>query len=261
MSSNTWMPLEVASRTSLCQLSLWRAVEAQHVVATRPLVDSRQEQELLETLLERDKPPVPAAVTAAGLDYLLYTPFRYPPPRGGSRFRAYTDPGVWYGAERIRTACAEVGYWRWRFVTESAGLRRLDAVPHTIFQAMVYATTVDLRLQPFRRDSPFWNDPADYSTCQAFARIARNARVQLIRYRSVRDPQHGGAGAVLEAAAFLGMIGVRRRQTWFLSVDRERASWMRAGAHRTASQAHEFTFDEFGRPRRARARRDDPAPA
>ncbi|HEX4050392.1 MAG TPA: RES family NAD+ phosphorylase [Steroidobacteraceae bacterium] len=254
MSSNIWTPLEVASKATLCQLPLWRAVEAQHVVATRTLVDSRLEQELLEALLERDKPAVPAAVAAAGLDYLLYTPFRYPPPPDGSRFRAYTDPGVWYGAERIRTACAEVGYWRWRFVTDSAGLRRLDAVPHTIFQAMVYATAVDLRAQPFRRDHPFWNDPADYSSCQAFARVARTARVQLIRYRSVRDPQHGGAAAVLDAAAFMGIVGVRRRQTWFLSVDRERASWIRAGSHRATSQSHEFTFDEFGRPPRVRER-------
>ncbi|HTT03761.1 MAG TPA: RES family NAD+ phosphorylase [Steroidobacteraceae bacterium] len=264
MSSNTWTPLEVASRTTHCQLPLWRAVEAQHVVATRTLVDSRQEQELLEALLERGKPTVPPRIAAAGLDYLLYTPFRYPPPPRGSRFRAYGDPGVWYGAERIRTACAEVGYWRWRFVTDSVGLRRLDAVPHTIFQAVVYATAVDLRAPPFRRDQPFWNDPADYSTCQDFARVARTAQVQLIRYRSVRDPQHGGAGAVLDAAAFMPAIGVRRRQTWFLTVDRERASWIRAGTPRTASQAHEFTFDEFEWPpqprARARARQADPGP-
>lgn len=265
MSSNIWTPREVASSSTLCQLPLWRAVEAQHVVATRTLVDSRQEQELLETLLERDKPAVPPPVAAARLDFPLYTPFRYPPPPGGSRFRAYTDPGVWYGAECIRTACAELGHWRWLFVTDSLGLRRLDPVPHTIFQAVVNAVTVDLRSRPFRRDNPFWNDPVDYSTCQDFARVARAAQVQLIRYRSVRDPQHGGAGAVLDAAAFFDSIGVARRQTWFLTVDRQGASWIRAGTHReapqprAAPQAYEFTYDAYGRP--PRARRDDQGPA
>src|SRR6185437_16630623 len=247
MSFITCTPLEVASRTTLCQLPLWRAVEAQHVVATRTLVDTQQEQELLEALLERDKPRVPAA--AAGLDYLLSKPFRYPPPREGSRFRGYTDAGVWYGAERVRTACAELGYWRWRFVTASAGLRRLDAVPHTVFQAMVYASSVDLRVQPFRSDQPFWSDPVDYSVCQAFAQVARTAQVQLIRYRSVRDPQHGGAGAVLDPAAFVGSVGVSRRQTWFLSVDRERVEWVRVGSQPGAPQAYEFTFDADGKPR------------
>ena len=57
-------------------------------------MDSLAEQELLESLLEQSKPPVPGA--CAKLDYLLYTPFRYPPSHYGSRFRSYADPGVWY---------------------------------------------------------------------------------------------------------------------------------------------------------------------
>jgi hypothetical protein len=260
MWSTTWTPRAVASEARLSELTLWRAVEAQHVVATRALVDSRQEQELLESLLERDKPAVPPA--AAGLDYLLYTPFRYPPPApAGSRFRAYTDPGVWYGAELVRTACAEVGYWRWRFLTDSSGLQRLDAVPHTIFQASARGGAVDLRAQPFKQDWPNWADPVDYTACQAFGRVARSAQVQLIRYRSVRDPQHGGAAAVLDAAAFRGTGGVRRRQSWFLTVDRERASWVRVGAHRASPQSHEFTFDELGKPAAARLRPGDPGAA
>jgi hypothetical protein len=238
MSCTIWTPREVESEACERELPLWRAVEAQHVVATRALVDSVHEQEVLEALLERDKPPLP--LTAQGLDYLLYTPFRYPPQTAGSRFRAYTDAGVWYGAERIRTACAEVGYWRWRFVTDSDGLRRLDAVPHTLFQARVRGSAVDLRLKPFRQDDSYWNSPIDYAPCQAFARLARDAQLQIIRYRSVRDPQHGGAAAVLDPRAFGATGGVRRRQTWFLTVDRERASWLRAGSQ----QAHtlEFTF-------------------
>lgn len=236
MSSTTWTPRAVVSEASECELALWRAVEAQHVVATRALVDSVHEQEVLEALLERDKPPLPPA--AQGLDYLLYTPFRYPPTTIGSRFRAFTDGGVWYGAERIRTACAEVGYWRWRFVTDSEGLRRLDAVPHTLFQARARGSTVDLRVAPFRRDNTDWNSPTDYAPCQALARAARTAQVRIIRYRSVRDPQHGGAAAVLDPEAFYATGGVRRRQTWFLTVDRERASWLRAGTY----QAHALEF-------------------
>lgn len=260
MSSITWTPPEVVSRTRQLELPLWRAVDAQHVIATRALVDSRQEHELLEALLERAKPAIPSA--AAELGYLLSTPFRYPPAREGSRFRAYFDPGVWYGADQLRTACAEVGYWRWRFVTDSVGLRRLDAVPHTIFQAVVRGGGVDLRRQPFRQDWPHWLNPVDYTPCQEFARVARIAQVQIVRYRSVRDPQRGGAAAVLDAESFLGTGGVRRRQSWFLSVDRERASWVRVGSHQAQSQAYEFTFDARADLPAARgSRRADRAPA
>src|SRR5665213_3469566 len=177
MSSSTWTPHAVASEAALGELSLWRAVEAQHVVATRALVDSLTEQEVLEALLEHAKPLVPAGAT--GLDYLLYTPFRYPPPRYGSRFRGYTDPGVWYGADAIRTSCAELGYWRWRFVTDSRALIRLDGVAHTIFQAIARGGGVDLRVKPFVRDHKAWGELDDYRACQAFARTTRMAAVQI----------------------------------------------------------------------------------
>lgn len=238
MSSTTWTPHAVASESKACELTLWRAVEAQHVVATRALVDSLAEQELLESLLEASKPRVPRA--CAGFDYLIYTPFRYPPPSRGSRFRSYGDPGVWYGAEAVRTSCAELGYWRWRFVMDSRGLTRLDGVPHTIFQAVVRGRAVDLRQKPFVRDERTWRDQNDYDGCQALARVARAGEMQIIRYASVRDPEHGGCGAVLDCRAFSGTGGVRKRQSWFLTVDRQRASWIRSGARSTAT--FEFLF-------------------
>jgi hypothetical protein len=220
-------------------VTLWRAVEAQHVVATRALVDSLAEQEILESVLEASKPPVPAQ--CAGFDYLLYTPFRYPPPSGGSRFRSYDDPGAWYGAEAVRTSCAEIGYWRWRFVMDSHGLTRLDGVPHTVFQAVARGKSVDLRKAPFARDESMWGNPENYGACHAFARTARAAGTQIIRYASVRDPQHGGCGAVLDCRAFSGTGGVRQRQSWFLTVDRQRASWVRSGTRSAAT--FEFLFE------------------
>ncbi len=108
MSSTTWTPRALASESAAFELALWRGVEAQHVVATRALVDSRAEQELLEQILEDNKPAIPSE--CAGLDYLLFTPFRYPSSAYGSRFRDVTDPGVWYGAETVQASCPEAGY-------------------------------------------------------------------------------------------------------------------------------------------------------
>jgi hypothetical protein len=238
MSSSTWTPPAVASDSKNYELTLWRAVEAQHVVATRALVDSLAEQEILESVLEASKPRVPPE--CAGFDYLLYTPFRYPPSSRGSRFRSYDDPGVWYGAEAVRTSCAELGYWRWRFVTDSHGLTRLDGVAHTVFQATARGKSVDLRKEPFARDAALWSNPGDYAACHGFARVARAAATQIIRYASVRDPEHSGCGAVLDCRAFSGTGGVRHRQSWFLTVDRQRASWVRSGTRTAAT--YEFLF-------------------
>ncbi len=114
MSFNTLTPAAVSSEARPWAAPVWRMVEAQHIASTMKIVDNDAEQDLLETLLEGSKPAQPASALA--LDYLLATPFRYNPLRGGSRFRAITDPGVFYGAESVRTASAELGFWRWRFL-------------------------------------------------------------------------------------------------------------------------------------------------
>ena len=51
MSCTIWTPPALASEARSLQLALWRAVEAQHTVATRVLVDSQAEQALLDRAL------------------------------------------------------------------------------------------------------------------------------------------------------------------------------------------------------------------
>ncbi|ATE60200.1 hypothetical protein CCZ27_09760 [Thauera sinica] len=192
------------------------------------IVDDAAEQDVLEALLETSKPPRPPL--AADLDYLLATPFRYDPRRGGSRFRAATDPGVFYGAEQVRTACAELGYWRWRFLRDAVDLPRLEPVAHTAFRTRLSALAVDLRQPPFAQDAGRWTDPADYGATQAFARVARDAEVEAIVYRSVRDPEPAWCVAVLTPAAFAQPRPDPVTQTWWLAVQQDGVVWRREGA-------------------------------
>lgn len=225
MRSSTWTPRAVASEARRLRRRLWRAVEAQHVVSTLRLVATAAEQAVLERVLEASKPPLPAQ--AERLHYLLGTPFRYPAPVG-SRFRATTEPGVWYGAERVRTACAELGYWRWRFLTDSEGLDELGPAPQTVFQAGIDAQAVDLTLAPFKSERAQWTHRSDYGPTQQFATLARAGEVSAIRYESVRDPEHAAAIAVLSAAVFKPVRPLQQ-QIWFLTVKRERVTWQREG--------------------------------
>lgn len=222
MSSTTWTPTAVASEAIETRFDLWRAVEAQHAVSTTVLVDTLDEQTLLEQLIETSKPPLPRGVE--GMHWLLFTPFRYPPLPTGSRFRGPLDPSVFYGADEIRTGCAELGYWRWRFLMESPGLTALDPRQQTVFRVAIATLTVDLRMPPFDKDLEKWSDPAVYEAAQGFARVAREAEVGAIRYPSIRDPDRGGCGAVLRPDAFAAKDPLET-QTWWLSVTRERVIW------------------------------------
>ncbi|WP_041042817.1 RES family NAD+ phosphorylase [Paramagnetospirillum magnetotacticum] len=200
------------------------------------LVDSLEEQALLEQLLEGSKPPVPAS--ANGLHWLLFTPFRYPPPPTGSRFRGPLDPGVFYGADEIETACAELGFWRWQFLMESPSLTALDPKPQTVFKVEVDTLTVDLRSPPFTESRALWIDPKSYAATQDLARSAREANIGAIRYESVRAPNRGGCGAILTPMAF-AEPQPRDAQTWWLSVSRERVLWQRDDVLQRAT----FAFD------------------
>lgn len=181
------------------------------------------------------KPPVPKS--AANLHWLLFTPFRYAPPPGGSRFRGPHDPGVLYAADHIRTACAELGYWRWRHLLESPLLAAIPQRPQTVFQIGFKGSTIDLRTPPLSNQRRKWTHPHDYSACQQLAVRARAQAVELIRYESVRDPQHAGCVAALTPAAFAKSAPLAQ-ETWLLSVTRDRVAWVRSDPLRP--EQHEF---------------------
>jgi len=165
---------------------------------------------VLEALLEESKPPLPAS--AAGQHFLLFTPFRYR-SRFASRFRRAADPGVWYGAEDLQTACAEVAYWRWRFLMDSDGLREQALhTTHTFFQAQVRGRCVDLTASPWKSAARAWAQKTDYSACQTLGEEAGKRQVAWIRYASVRLPG-GTCGAVLEPTALSLREGFEQ-QTW-----------------------------------------------
>ena len=210
-------------------------VEAQHIAATMKLVDSRVEQDVLEALLERSKPAPPRHT--AGLDYLLATPFRYAPKQYGSRFRAPTDPGVFYGAESVRTAAAELGYWRWKFLEDAVDLDRLEPVAHTAFSAQVSTPLIDLRQVPFSANAAAWLHRTDYSGTQAIALTARAANVGAIQYQSVRDPNPAWCVALLTPQAFASPKPNPLMQTWWLAVHLNAVTWRRDNESMTFASA------------------------
>ena len=195
---------------------LWRGVEAQHQVATMRLVDTAREQELLEDLLEAAKPPVPRE--ARDSHYLVFTPFRYTSPHP-SRFRRAHAPGIWYGADEPATVCAELAWWRWRFLRDSEGLREHSVITeHTLFKARFAGFELDLTRAPWNALRHHWRDPLDYATCHALTDALRGGAIQVdaIRYESARR-EGARCAAVLRPGA-LSIPSLQVQQTWVCKV-------------------------------------------
>jgi hypothetical protein len=165
-------------------------VETQNVAATMRLVDSADEQQMLEDMLETSKPPLPPQ--ASGLHYLLAAPFRYV-PQTGSRFRAVNSPGIWYGADDAYCACAEIAYWRQRFLLESVGLMKQSiSTEHSMFEASVQGRALDLLSHPWVLAQALWMHPGDYTETQKLGTLVRDSQTEVtwIRYASVRARDH-----------------------------------------------------------------------
>jgi hypothetical protein len=219
MSSTTWTPAAVASEARPYRGRVWRSVEAQHAAATMKITRSLEEQRVIEDIIESVKPPLPQGLER--LHYLLATPFRYRPYPMGSRFRRRGDPrGVFYAAERGRTALAERAFYLLLNLAESIADRAPRwAGPITLFSVPVAAErTADLTAAPLDRDRASWIHPFYHGPCQAFADTARDAGVMAIRYESVRDPEQGANLALLTPQGFAASRP-DRAQTWQLAAD------------------------------------------
>jgi hypothetical protein len=234
----TWTPHALESNARRYERELWRVVETQHTASTMRLADSFDEQSLLETILEESKPMLPAGTEK--LHFLLFTPFRYRAPTG-SRFRKAFDPGVWYGGEELRTALAEKSYWRLKFLLDSPGTPELKPTPHTAIRASVRARTVDLTEPPFVRDRAIWMHRTSYEATQAFSALARTARLEAIRYESVRDPDTGACAAVLTPSGFR-RNKPNTQQTWFIASSRKS---VRCARDEDGGPTWEFSADQL----------------
>ncbi len=118
MEKSDWQKLvRDAPKAQLAGL-LWRVVEDQSKNATMQLVDTLDEQARLEQLLDGSKPPYPQN---APENYLLATPFRYPPLKWGSRFGAKTEISIFYGSLTHETALAELAFYRFVFLDGIGG--------------------------------------------------------------------------------------------------------------------------------------------
>ena len=112
--------------------------------------------------------------------------------------------GVFYASETPQTAVAEMAFYRLLFFAESPNTPwPSNPAEYSAFSAE-YATkkAIDLTKGKYGADRTLWMHVTDYSHCQAFADAARAAKIEVIRYASIRDPAQGINLALLTSRAF-----------------------------------------------------------
>lgn len=164
---------------------VYRYAEDQERSATRSLVATHEEHDLLEELLEASKPPLPE--TSKRYHYLLTTPFRYPPLPYGSRFGARYQRGILYASETFAALQSELAFYRFRFFHDMENPPARLITRHLLF-AFDYRAQSGLDL-PALDDLALQSQlssPNDYRLTQAVGNWARDRQLEAIRYYSAR---------------------------------------------------------------------------
>jgi hypothetical protein len=201
MSLDIWMRCGGPSRVSPLAITAWRVVEAQHKVSTRRLVDTLEEQAILEQIVDEVKPRVPSEAEFHGLHYLLFTPFRHPPLLRGSRFGSAAERSLWYGAEKIETSLAEKAYYQLLFLQGTkAELKNLSCDWSAFSVNIVTPRGVDLTSTNFSEFRSELISPSTYAVTQRLGADLRAAGVVGFLFSSARCPKRGKAVGLFEPA-------------------------------------------------------------
>jgi hypothetical protein len=200
---------------------VWRLVEAQHRVSTLKLVDTLDEQALLEAMIEETKPNLPPE--CEGLHYLLAAPFRYGAiyPNGSRFRRAGRTLGVYYASEEVETAVSEMVFYRLLFFAESPSTPFPDDA--TDFNAFSVRIKSGRAYDITKTGDAALRHLTDYSACQKLADEAREASVDVLRYPSARRPEGGSNVASLSPKTFADKSPLQWR-TWRIKIGRGGAS-------------------------------------
>ena len=221
----------------------WGIIEAQEITSTRKLVDSFEEQVILEDLIESNK----FKISTASMNFhpFLYTPFRYPPLEYGSRFGKRTEPSLWYGSLDLYTAMAEKAYYQFNFLQASEAIYEMVQVPLTVFSAQIKTTKgIHLTDAPFSDYTNVISSPTSYEVSQLLGTTMRDARVEAFTYTSARSTGDNINLALFSIDAFLRKNpDAESFQSWQCTVNNDTIEFARSSA--MTSETIRFILDGF----------------
>lgn len=167
---------------------VWRVVESQESAATLTVVDSHEEQDLLEAMLDVAKPVYREGTE--NMHYLLKTAFRYPPLKYGSRFGTQLMPSYLYASENYRTALCETAYYRFIFLDDmQTAYSKPIRSQFEIFSVLAASKKcLDLTASKFKKVQTLINDGQSYTYSHQIGEWASEQECEMIRFYSARYP-------------------------------------------------------------------------
>jgi len=203
VSIDIWTKCDGVNQVKIIDVSAWR-LESQEGTSTRKLVDSYEEQNILEKMIDDSRY---LFINEEKLNFhpLLYTPFKDPPLKYGSRFGKNTEQSLWYGSLDLATAMAEKAFYQFNFLRASEA-KYDDIVQTSLIAFSVQVKTekgIDLCANPFAVYTDFISSPDSYDASQALGSAMRKANIQAFIYKSARDKKDGANVALFTPESFL----------------------------------------------------------
>lgn len=184
---NIWKKCNGLAHITIIEKEPFRVVESQSTLYSRNLVDTPEEYEILEKMLETSKPKIDM-----DKHYLISTPFRYPPLKYGSRFGRRFEKSLWYGSLDIETALSEIAYYRLRFLNDTTVDLGFINVALTSFNVKIKTNNgIDLCLPPFNKYEDRISSKTDYKDSQTIGTDMRKAGIEAFIFRSARSKIEG----------------------------------------------------------------------
>jgi hypothetical protein len=153
------------------------------------VVDTLEEQSLLEDIIESSKPPLTKQADKSGRHYLFKTPFRYPPLKYGSRFGRQYQPSLFYASHTIKSALYESAFYSFYFMSRTEiPFTGVITNKKTSFTANVVTNNyVDLCLINEPDLQRALQHKSDYSYPHKIGTYMRDKGVEAFSYYSARE--------------------------------------------------------------------------
>jgi hypothetical protein len=157
----------------------------------------------------------------------------------GSRFGGRHERGIWYGSSELKSAFAEVAYYRLVFIEGSSARLGTITTALTAFTVLVKSLRgIDLTVAPFDKYRKEIASPDSYVDTQQLGNDMREADVEAFLYPSARDRGNG-----INVGAFTPNVFGRSRpkllETWYCSASRDGVDFARGDYFTRARFAYE----------------------
>ncbi len=236
-----WQSIEGERYIKSIDTEAFRLIEGQHYIATRKLVDSLIEHEILEDLIDRSKPSAPLSNTKGALHYLLYTPFRYPPLQSGSRFGTSGQQSIFYASANIETAMAEIAFRHFlHYYSSDSNIRPAEVDFSHIKVRVKTNKAVDLTSHPFNIYREQISDPDSHGKSQILGSEMRNAGIEAFTYFSARYEEGINIG-LFSPEAFASNKPLEQKG-WKVFLSRERIEFKSSFNHKVN---YEYNLSDF----------------